>query len=79
VRLPTWLALGSGLALLGSALISEAALKEPGMSSATAFFAGSGLGLGSVGSVMLYFDLSPVTKEPLGAPPRQQDSAAAGP
>lgn len=79
VSLQTWLTLGTGLALLGSALVSEAATKEPGMSSATAFFAGSGLGVGAVGSVMLYFDLSLDTKGPLDAPSRQQDSAAARP
>ena len=51
--------LGVGVALLGGALISEAASDQPGMSRTTAFFAGSGLGVSSVGGVMLYFDLSP--------------------
>lgn len=77
VSFETLLTLGTGLALLGGALVSEAATKEPGMSSPTAFLAGSGLGVTGVGSVMLYFDLSPNAKRPSFGTPRQQDSAAA--
>ena len=44
ISLETMLTLGTGLALLGGALVSEAATKEPGMSSPTAFLAGGGLG-----------------------------------
>jgi tetratricopeptide (TPR) repeat protein len=59
VSVPTLVTLGASVVLLGSALAAEAASKEPGMSRPTAFFAGGGLGLATVGTVMLYFDLSP--------------------
>jgi tetratricopeptide (TPR) repeat protein len=77
ISLETLLTVGTGLALLGSAVVSEAATKEPGMSSPTAFLAGSGLGLTGVGSVMLYFDLAPRSKRGDVAPPRAKDSASA--
>ena len=75
ISLETLLTVGTGLALLGGALISEVVTEEPGMSNATAFLAGGGLGVAAVGSVMLYFDLTPGGKRPL-QPPRPQDSAA---
>jgi hypothetical protein len=59
VRAGTLVTLGIGVALMGSAIAAQAASKDPGMSSPAAFFAGSGLGVASVGGVMLYFDLSP--------------------
>jgi hypothetical protein len=77
ISLETLLTVGTGLALLSSAVVSEAATKEPGMSSPTAFLAGSGLGLTGVGSVMLYFDLSPRATRGVVTPPRAKDSASA--
>ncbi len=74
VRLPTLITLGAGLTLLGAALIAEAASQEVGLSRTTAFFAGSGLGVSSVGGVMLYFDFSPSPRGG-GSPPGRQDSA----
>lgn len=59
VSAATLVTLGASVVLLGSAIAAEALSKEPGMSRPTAFFAGSGLGLATVGGVMLYFDLSP--------------------
>lgn len=61
VTVGTLVTLGVGAALLGTALAAQAVSKDSGMSSPAAFFAGSGLGVASVGSVMLYFDLSPGT------------------
>ncbi len=55
----TLVALGTGVALLGTAIAAQAASKEAGISSPTAFFAGSGLSIAGVGGVMLYFDLAP--------------------
>jgi hypothetical protein len=51
--------LGTGIALLGTAIAAQAGSKDAGLSSAGAFLAGSGLGVSAVGGVMLYFDLSP--------------------
>ena len=59
VSAATLVTLGTGIALLGTAIAAQAGSKEPGMSRASAFFAGSGLGVTGVGGVMLYFDLSP--------------------
>jgi tetratricopeptide (TPR) repeat protein len=79
VSLETLIALGTGLALLGGAIVAEAASQEAGLSRSTAFFAGSGLGVSGVGGVMLYFDLSPPANAARSAPLRQKDSAAARP
>jgi len=62
VSLATLVTLGAGVALLGTAVAAEAASKDAGMSRATAFFAGSGLGVSAASGVMLYFDLSPRVK-----------------
>jgi tetratricopeptide (TPR) repeat protein len=53
--------LTSGLALLGTALIAQAASGSDsrGATRTSAFFAGSGAGLAVLGGVMLYFDLNP--------------------
>ncbi len=59
ISVPTLVTLGTGLALLGSALAAEAAAGDAGISRTGAFFAGAGLGVSVVGSVMLYFDLTP--------------------
>jgi hypothetical protein len=59
VRVPTLVTLGVGALLLGSALAVEAVSRESGMSRASAFLAGSGLGVSAVGGVMLYFDFRP--------------------
>jgi len=67
VSVATLVTLGTGVALLGTAIAAEAASKDSGMSRATAFFAGSGLGVTSVGGVMLYFDLAPRASAPLSA------------
>lgn len=58
--------LGAGLALLGTALIAQAAsgADSSGISRSAALFAGAGTGVSLVGGVMLYFDLSPA---PAGA------------
>lgn len=77
VSLPTLVTLGAGVTLLGAALIAEAASQETGLSRTTAFFAGSGLGVSSVGGVMLYFDLSPSPTRTASSPPTRKDSAAA--
>ena len=71
--------LALALLLLGGALISEAASNQPGMARTTAFFAGSGLGVTSVGCVMLYFDLSPPAVSASSAPSREKDSALVRP
>lgn len=68
VGFETLLALGGGLLLLGGAIVAEAASQEPGMSRATAFLAGGGLGVASVGGVMLYFDLSPRARSGIERP-----------
>lgn len=75
VSLRTLLTLGSGLVLLTSAIAAEAASDQPGLTRPAAFLAGSGLGVAGVGSVLLYFDLSPhqASSAPLG----RHDSAAA--
>jgi tetratricopeptide (TPR) repeat protein len=62
VSVASLVTLGTGIALLGTAIAAEAGSKDAGMSRATAFFAGSGLGVSAVGGVMLYFDLSPRVK-----------------
>jgi tetratricopeptide (TPR) repeat protein len=62
VSLATLVTLGTGVALLGTAIAAEAASKDAGMSRASAFFAGSGLGVSAASGVMLYFDLSPRVK-----------------
>jgi tetratricopeptide (TPR) repeat protein len=59
VTLATLVTLGTGIALLGTAIVAEAASKDSGISRPTAFFAGSGLGVVGVGGVLLYFDLAP--------------------
>jgi hypothetical protein len=59
VSIGSLVTLGASAALLGTALVAQAVSKESGISSPAAFFAGSGLGVASVGGVMLYFDLSP--------------------
>jgi tetratricopeptide (TPR) repeat protein len=79
VSVASLVTLGTGVVLLGSALIAEAASNQPGMSRTTAFFAGSGLGVTSVGGVMLYFDLSPHAVSASAAPSRGKDSAAVRP
>ncbi|RYZ08663.1 MAG: PEGA domain-containing protein [Myxococcales bacterium] len=53
------LTLGVGVALLGTAIATQAASHESGMSAPAAFFAGSGLGVAGVGGVLLYFDFAP--------------------
>jgi len=52
---------GTGLALLGTALIAQAASGSDahGATRTAAFFAGSGAGVSLLGGVMLYFDLNP--------------------
>jgi hypothetical protein len=79
VSLASLVTLGAGVALLGGALVSEAASNQPGMARTTAFFAGSGLGVTSVGCVMLYFDLSPRAVSASSAPSREKDSALVRP
>ncbi|MDF3071505.1 MAG: Dihydrolipoamide acetyltransferase [Polyangiaceae bacterium] len=59
VSVASLLTLGVGAALLGTAIVAQAASKDSGMSSPAAFFAGGGVGLTGVGGVMLYFDLAP--------------------
>ena len=71
--------LGTGLVLLGSAIVAEAASDQPGMSRTTAFLAGGGLGVSGVGGVMLYFDLSPRPISTHAPPSRAKDSAAVHP
>jgi tetratricopeptide (TPR) repeat protein len=53
--------LGTGLALFGTALIAQVASggDSHGISKTAAFFGGAGTGVSILGSVMLYFDLSP--------------------
>jgi tetratricopeptide (TPR) repeat protein len=62
--------LGAGLALLGTALIAEAASgsSSSGISRTAAFFAGAGTGVSLVGGVMLYFDLSPGSASAASSP-----------
>ena len=79
VSVASLVTLGTGVLLLGSALVAEAAGSQPGMSRTTAFFAGSGLGVTGVGGVMLYFDLSPRPAAAGSAPSREKDSAAVRP
>ncbi|HVY25055.1 MAG TPA: PEGA domain-containing protein [Polyangiaceae bacterium] len=79
VSLASLVTLGTGVALLGGALLAEAASNQPGMARTTAFFAGSGLGVTGVGCVMLYFDLSPRAVGANAAPSREKDSAALRP
>jgi hypothetical protein len=78
VSVETLLALGTGLVLLGSAIVAQAASDQPGVSRTTAFLAGGGLGVSGVGGVMLYFDLSP-RPSTAPAPSRGKDSAAVRP
>lgn len=78
VRLGTLLTLGTGVLLLGSSLVAQAASSDSGMSPAAAFLAGGGLGVTGLGGVMLYFDLSPDTKVTPVAP-RSKDSASSHP
>ncbi len=78
VSIETLVALGTGLVLLGSAIVAEAASDQPGMSRTTAFLAGGGLGVSGVGGVMLYFDLSPRSNS-VPPPSRGKDSAAVRP
>lgn len=55
--------LASGLALLGTALVAQAASGDSrGASRSAAFFAGGGAGVSVLGGVMLYFDLNPAAK-----------------
>ena len=55
--------LGTGIALLGTALVAQVASNgnSPGISRTASFFAGAGTGVTIVGGLMLYFDLSPST------------------
>lgn len=78
VSIETLITLGTGLALLGSAIAAEAASDQPGMSRTTAFLAGGGLGVSGVGGVMLYFDLGP-RPHVHAAPSRGKDSAQVRP
>lgn len=64
VSVATLVTLGTGVALLGTAIAAQAASKDTGLSRSTAFFAGSGLGVVGVGGVMLYFDLAPRPQAP---------------
>ncbi|HYQ15548.1 MAG TPA: PEGA domain-containing protein [Polyangiaceae bacterium] len=64
VSAATLVTLGTGIALLGTAILAEAASKDSGMSRTTAFFAGSGVGVSAVGGAMLYFDLAPSSSAP---------------
>ena len=55
--------LASGLALLGTALVAQAASGDSrGASRSAAFFAGGGAGVSLLGGMMLYFDLNPTAK-----------------
>ncbi len=76
VSVETLVALGVGIVLLGTAVAAEAGSGEPGMSRPSAFFAGSGLGVASVGGVMLYFDLAPRSRPPA---PTRKDAALVRP
>lgn len=78
VSVETIIALGTGLVLLGSAVAAQAASDQAGMSRATAFLAGSGLGVSGTGAVMLYFDLAP-RPNAVTSPLRGKDSAAMTP
>jgi hypothetical protein len=78
VSIETLVALGTGLVLLGGAIVAEAASDQPGMSRTSAFLAGGGLGVSGAGGVMLYFDLAPRSGG-RGAPPRRKDSATVRP
>ncbi len=78
VSIDTLLTLGTGLVLLGSAVLAEAASSQPGMSRTSAFLAGGGLSVSGVGGVMLYFDLSPRPSGVHGTS-RGKDSAALRP
>jgi tetratricopeptide (TPR) repeat protein len=52
--------LGAGLAMFGTAVIAQVASNNAsGISKTSSFFAGAGTGITLVGTVMLYFDLSP--------------------
>jgi hypothetical protein len=75
VGVPTLVSLGTGLTLLGAALVAQATSDQPGLSRSTAFFAGSGLGVAGVGGIMLYFDLSPSPHRTASSPATRQDSA----
>lgn len=57
----TLVTLGTGLALLGTALVAQVAGggDSTGMSRTSAFFAGTGSGVSAMGGVLLYFDLNP--------------------
>ncbi len=59
VSVASLVTLGASVVLLGTAIAAQATSKDSGISSPAAFFAGSGLGVATVGGVMLYFDLSP--------------------
>jgi tetratricopeptide (TPR) repeat protein len=78
VSVETIIALGTGLVLLGSAIAAEAASDQPGMSRASAFLAGGGVGVSGVGGVMLYFDLAPRANA-VTSLPRGKDSATVRP
>jgi len=61
--------LGTGLALFGTAVIAQmASSSASGISKSAAFFAGTGTGVTLVGSVMLYFDLSPGSSHAASSP-----------
>jgi hypothetical protein len=66
VSLASLVALGAGATLLASAIVTQAASSQPGLSRPTAFLSGSALGVSAVGGVMLYFDLAPGSSK--GAP-----------
>lgn len=61
VGVGTWVTLGSGLALLGGALVAQAASSDSGLSGPAAFLTGAGASLTGASGVMLYFDLAPAT------------------
>ncbi|HEY8945485.1 MAG TPA: PEGA domain-containing protein [Polyangiaceae bacterium] len=61
VRPLTWVALGAGLAALGTALTIEMATKdEGGLSQGAAFLSGVGVAGAALGGVMLYVDLNAI-------------------
>lgn len=74
VHLSTLLTLGTGALLLGGSLVAQAASSDSGISKPAAFLAGGGLGVTTLGGLMLYFDLSPRSKVEFGTL-RGKDSA----
>lgn len=59
IRPLTWVALGTGVLALGTALAIEmASSDQTGLSGGAAFFTGAGVAGSALGGVMLYFDLN---------------------